>query len=347
MKLTFALPFVTLTGGIRTLLAFANALHDEGHDVTVVHPTWPYPFHFGRRAQIDTFIREIHQRPGVQWMELRARLRRIPLISNAFMPDADLLIATSWPVIHDAAKLDASKGRKIHALFHHERGTGPERDVSATYRMPFHRIVFADSVRDQLMDEFACAIHRVASAGVDPRRFFPDGDRRPDSALMIYHPDPRKGSEDGIRALEAAKRCVPELEVTIAGTVRPPQLPGWMTFVFHPTDETLRRLYSTSTVFLYPSRYEGFGLPPLEAMACECPVVTTAVGAVHEYADATNARVVRPGDVVGMTEALVDVLRNDEQRRLMAAHGKETAARYAIDHMARRFVEALEAPVIN
>jgi hypothetical protein len=48
----------------------------------------------------------------------------------------------------------------------------------------------------------------------------------------------------------------------------PDRLPSWIGFDFHPGDAGRRHRYSTSTAFLYPSRDEGFGLPPLESMAC-------------------------------------------------------------------------------
>jgi glycosyltransferase involved in cell wall biosynthesis len=159
---------------------------------------------------------------------------------------------------------------------------------------------------------------------------------------MLYHDDPRKGADDGIDALALLRTRLPDVQVRMCGTVRPDRLPSWIAFDFHPGDAGLRHLYSTSTAFLYPSRYEGFGLPPLESMACGCPVVTTQVGAVSEFAaDRCNALVVRPHDVLGMAARLEELLLNPALRNGLSERGRHTAERYALTRVAPLFADAL------
>jgi glycosyltransferase involved in cell wall biosynthesis len=121
-----------------------------------------------------------------------------------------------------------------------------------------------------------------------------------------------------------------------------------MPFEFHPDDITLRRAYSSATVLLYPSRYEGFGLPPLEAMACGCPSVTTDVGAVPEFAiDRRNAMVVRAGDVAAMTDRLDAVLCDSALRTRLSIEGRKTAAAYELAKVAPLFEAALQRALIR
>ena len=344
MRITIVVPFVHLTGGIRVLFNYANWLHDEGHLVTVVYPLWPYRFHLKRSEQLLEFRKQLRSDVRIEWFDLRCRLVRVPFISNVFLPRADVILATSWPAIQSVARLDASRGKKVHILFHHESGTGPEELICRTYALPFHRICFARTVSGAIETRFGCQIQDVVSAGVDTARFFADGERTDDTVLMLYHTDPRKGAADGIEALTILRETLPDVRVRMCGTVRPQRLPSWISFDFHPLDADLRRLYSTSTVFLYPSRYEGFGLPPLEAMACGCPVVTTDVGAVAEFAtDQRNALVVQPGDTRGMANALHRMLSDTRLRTDLAASGLETARKYALTVVAPRFGEALRS----
>ena len=343
MRMTFVLPFVNLTGGIRLLLDYANWLHDEGHLVTVVYPLWPYRYHFRQRDRLLEFRKQLRIEPRVEWFDLRCRLLRVPYIANRFMPQADLVLATSWPTVRSVARLHASRGKKVHLVFHHESGTGSERDIRGTYRLPFHRITFSTSIRDTIEQRFECEIHAIVPAGVDTSLFYPDaGERSRNTLLMLYHNDPRKGADDGVEALAILRTRLPDVRIRMCGTVRPDHLPSWIQFDFHPGDAQLRHLYSISTVFLYPSRYEGFGLPPLESMACGCPVVTTEVGAVPEFAaDRCNALVVRPRDVRGMADRLEELLLNPGLRDSLSARGLETVERYAMTRVAPYFGEAL------
>jgi len=342
LTITIVVPFVNLTGGIRVVLDYANWLHDEGHRVTVVYPAWPYRFHFTRHQQWSEFRRQLFTVPAIPWFDLRCRLRRVPFVADAFLPRADLAVATSWPTAHAVARLHPACGKKVHLVFHHESGTGPEDRIRQIYALPFHRIAFSLAIRQTIETRFRCEIHDVVPVGVDTSRFFQDGDRMEKTVLMLYHNDPRKGAQDGIEAMTRLRSRCPEVKVLMCGTVRPERLPSWISFLFHPTDHELRRLYSASTVFLYPSRYEGFGLPPLEAMASGCPVVTTAVGAVPEFAtDGHNARIVSPGDVPGMADALQELLSQPRLRMELSREGLATIDRYRLPIVAPLFRDAL------
>jgi glycosyltransferase involved in cell wall biosynthesis len=346
MTITIVIPFVNLTGGIRVVLEYANWLHDEGHDVVVVYPLWPYRFHFDRRDQLIEFRRQWREPARIDWFSLRCRLERVPFVSNAFLRRADVVAVTSWPAVHHVARLHASRGAKVHLLFHHESGTGPEQRIRQTYRLPFRRVAFSARVQAEVEARFACDVHERVPAGVDARVFFADGEPTGDTVLMLYHDDPRKGAEDGIAALARLRARLPHLTVRMCGTVPPRSLPSWIRFQLRPSDADLRRLYSTSAALLYPSRYEGFGLPPLEAMACGCPIVTTDVGAVAEFAsDRCNALVVPPRDVDAMADRLEELLRNRVLRTALSARGLATAAQFDVSRTAPAFERALKEAV--
>ena len=91
-----------------------------------------------------------------------------------------------------------------------------------------------------------------------------------------------------------------------------------------PQDFIVNEIYNRSRVFLCASRYEGFGFPCVEAMACGAALVTTANGASADYAihDET-ALVCEPEDVTAMADSIERLLRDDEERLRLARQGGE------------------------
>jgi len=109
-------------------------------------------------------------------------------------------------------------------------------------------------------------------------------------------------------------------------------------FTNYVTDEELRALYSSCRMCIYPSLYEGFGLPPLEAMACGAPVITTRIPSIMEtVGDA--ARLVESTDVDALARNIIDLLADAEARATLSAAGLARAAQFSWEKTARMTLE--------
>jgi glycosyltransferase involved in cell wall biosynthesis len=112
-------------------------------------------------------------------------------------------------------------------------------------------------------------------------------------------------------------------------------------FTGYLTDEDLRALYSSCRVAVYPSLYEGFGLPPLEAMACGAPVITSRIPVIMETS-AEAARLVNPTDVHELAAALVELLTDADAREQLSRAGLERAAEYTWERTAEKTLEVYQ-----
>ncbi len=106
---------------------------------------------------------------------------------------------------------------------------------------------------------------------------------------------------------------------------------------FVPFD-TLRCFYESAAAFVFPSRYEGFGLPPLEAMACGTPVVTSNVSSLPEVVG-DAAILVNPENVFDIARGIREALLDEPLRAELIRRGRAQAARFSWERTARAVLE--------
>jgi len=205
------------------------------------------------------------------------------------------------------------------------------RTVPRVLRAAARVIAVSEFTRSELVELLGVAVEkiRVVPNAVEDV-FTADGARAEgDYLLVVGTLEPRKNLE---RLAEAARRAGVELRVAGSAGWGGVSANGWVGRV---DDDELARLYRGAACFAYPSLYEGFGIPILEAMACGAPVVTSRGGATEEVAGGA-AVLVDPFDVdsiaAGIREA---VSRRDELR----SRGLERARSFSWDETARRTLD--------
>jgi glycosyltransferase involved in cell wall biosynthesis len=219
--------------------------------------------------------------------------------------------------------------------------------MDRVYRLPLRKITKSEAVRHRLVQRTGLGNIEVVYDPVDTGQFFPEGKvfRPAETVGMVCYESPIKGTADGFQAFLLARAEFPHLRLLAFGTKRPADLPEGAVFHRAPAQEEIRKIYSAMDVFLYPSRGDVCPNPPLEAMACQCAVVSTRVGAVPEYAsDGQTALLCDIGDIRGMAERIQQLTRNpDLARRLSLAGYRCVTGNFTVAGSVQKLEKILQA----
>jgi glycosyltransferase involved in cell wall biosynthesis len=318
-------------GGITSNYYLANHLTRRGHHVTIVH--------------IDMLGYDVTDTDAIPWFTFDEQVEHLflptadptglsPRVDYAAISDADFIFVMNVddgiPPARNGLPLVTVRGFGIY---------GKATDEGA-FRAPFPKVVPARWLigvgRDMGVSEQEFVL---VPNGIDHDKYRvtrPIEDRPP-HVSMVYRSHRTKGAKFGLQALTRLKRNQPDVTATLFGNKAPEhEIAPWITYRQDPPQrEIVDDIYNGSAVFLAPSVVEGFGKPPIEAMACGCALVTTDNGGSADYAiDGETALVCPPKDGRALADAIASLLRDDELRRSIAKSGREYVTRFDWDNSA-------------
>lgn len=256
-------------------------------------------------------------------------------ISYEFFPD--FFSPRDRRMLGTLVPLSARRAARVIAVSEQTR-----QDLMRVYGIPGERIAVTHEaaapgfapVEDRATIEATCARYGI---------------RRP-YVLALGNLQPRKNIGRLVEAFALARRegNLPH-QLAVAGkaqwresevyaTVERLGLQGVVRFPGYVADEDLPALYSGADCFAYPSLYEGFGLPPLEAMACGTPVLSSHAGALREVVG-DAAWVVDPTDVADIARGLLALLTDPGTARVYRERGLAHAASFSWRRLAEETLE--------
>jgi len=247
--------------------------------------------------------------------------------------------------------------------------------ILASLRPDSWALCISESARNDLCAYLPIALEqtRITYLAADPDLFYPCTDPTAIAAaqrkygipagpylLSVNTLAPHKNMEHALRAFArlVQEQSIPDLCFVLVGArgwdystifdtiAHTPGLAARVIVTGYVADGDLAALYSGALAFVYPSLYEGFGLPPLEAMQCGVPVVTSNTAALPEVVGAAGL-LVDPRDEDALCQALWTLYRDADQRAALAAAGLARARRFSWDQTLAQtraaYHEALDA----
>jgi glycosyltransferase involved in cell wall biosynthesis len=216
------------------------------------------------------------------------------------------------------------------------------RDIMELYGVPRERIAIVSPA-------VGAGFHPVADPAMREAMKARYGIQRSGFVLSAGGTEPRKNIPRLLEAFGRARELRDELNLVVVGgmergaeaireAVRRARLEQAVILPGHVPLDDLRTLYASCTVFVFPSLYEGFGMPVLEAMACGAPVVSSNASSLSEVAG-DAALLVDPTDAQEMATAMIRMVEDKELREDLRRKGALRAKAYSWERSARDLLQ--------
>ena len=354
LKINILLYHPGLSGGDRVMAIYARYLREHGHEVFLTGLKRP---RIRLRKRVMDLLRtgklpgRGHRKTHYDHAGIKVRLaKNTKRITDADLPDADVVIATFWPTAEWAVDLSPQKGTPVYFIQNDESQfphADPER-VKATYRTPITKIVISKWLDTLLQEKYnQIPLANIANS-VNLEQFSaPPRNKNKTPCVGFLYGDSRiKGVDITLEAIRKIRKSVPDLKVIAFGSSPVSKhlpLPAGCSFHLNPPQDNIRNIYAQCDVWLCGSRLEGFHLPPMEAMACRCPVVSTAVGGPLDVIENGKQGYVVPiEDANALAEKTLSILQgSDADWRRMSDAAYATASSYSWDDAGALFEAAL------
>lgn len=350
MRINYTLWSAGYSGGVRVIFRLARGLARKGHKVTVTNLIG------GRYWDGSKNIEIISPRvpPFFKYLDYVLSIKLgFPLISTRYLanavPECDVNVATLC--LTAPAVYKSQTGVPFYHMQHYETLTMKSHlakiIAEKTYRLPIKKIANSIWLRDIVYDRFGEKAS-IVNPGIDTDVFHSRSEAEENERKQIVCLGKSliwKGLEDLFAALKIVRKSVSNIVLIMYGSEPGIQAPIPYKYVFKPNDVHLAEIYSSADVVVCPSWFESFPLPPLEAMACGAPVVTTRYGTEDFAFNEENSLVVPPRKPKLMAEAIVRVLTEEELKHKFRKKGFETARKFswdrAIDKVEKIFEKSL------
>lgn len=349
-----------LSGGVRVILEYANGLSMRDHNVTIILPNSEEKLRFITNDKIK--IEKISAfKTNIRILDYLIKIIKITIKIRKIIKKEEkiVILSPSWQSVIPAILSRIDNGKIIHLLQHDDRIINSERGkfkkfintllYKWTYKKETKKITVSNWLKEVIKINYNINSF-VVQNGVDRSKFYNNTILEKWSppvstfdVMCIGRSVAWKGFHEiceSIRILEEKKIPVRLIVVTHEKLNIPNDI---HVLIKKPSnDYELGRIYRSSSVFVCSSWYEGFGLPPLEAMCNGVPVISTKCGGVEDYAiDNINCLLVEPKSSYAIAEALIKLKSNFDLQINLSNAAIKTAEEFSFNNALRKLENTL------
>lgn len=372
MNINFTLWSTMMNGGVRATFEIINGLSKLGHEITVTALDGDHSW-FPLNAKViyvqppkllkifNPIIRRKYRRP-MSYLITEPVLNKIGFnidyikhLSKA-IPECDVNIATWYPTCYSVLR----SGKGVPFYFFQDFEELAKMSGHYYYKMfkeslylPLNVITISSWLKDYVKENYDKDA-AVCSDGINHDVFYPRhrilNHIKGHKIMGLFAELEYKGNQDLIDALNILEEYIPNIHLIAVSSkkrifdklVNENKIKFDYSFFERPNDEKLAELYSSSDIFAFPSHIEGFGLPPLEAMACGTPVVTTDCLGVRDYVkNGENSIMVPPKQPPELADGIRKIVNDNQLAEKFKTNGLKTAKNFTWDNVATKFEKNL------
>lgn len=326
LSIGYVLPHRNLTGGLKMLLEQMRLLKARGHKVSAfrkgidgepVLPNW-YSLEVDRQVLVPQDKNLCDYLTGCE-VVMAGWIGQLPELARSKVP------VVYWEQGHEWLFGETGDWLQDVRIRHY---------LSQCYSQPCHLAAVSPLIASILETKYGRSA-TVIPNGVDIGLYHPGIHRDRDSILLIGDPRLRfKAFDVALEALTKVWKAGFRFRVNWACQVAPnlANCDFPLDCVTNLSQEALAEYYRCSGIHLFASWYEGFGMPPLEAMASGIPVVATDCGGIRAYAEpGVNALLADPGDTDSLAAGLAFLLSHPDAATTLSDAGRRTAVEFSLD----------------
>ena len=351
-KINFILYSTERTGGTRVILNYANELSSRGNEVsltTIYHDPW-----FNLNSDVSVVAKKTklslyHFYASTLFLNKFGKtsistefslLKKLLLMS----PSSDINVATFFPTAYVSSWL-AHKATPFYILMHDPdyfvKESIQKKFYNDTLFLPVNKVVNSTWLQKRVYDKTKEKCFMMNTGAVDTKIFKPvyDGSHKENEIHVVaLGKGGSKNPKFIVNAVKEVKKRNPAINIFLHffGHRLPKDIRLDSFIIFHKdlSDDKLAELYAMADIQVTTSTAESFPIPPLEAMACGCTVITTPYG-LEDYAiDGSNCLIVRPDAVQELVKQLEKLIFDPVLRKKLREEGFKTVRRFSYESQA-------------